>query len=79
MIIAKKFSDINLKSFNKLIKNNGYIIIRGLFKEKEIREHLKILRKNFKAKEITRQVLGVMGNNEKLSKNLCGVFIKNTI
>lgn len=50
MIIAKKFSDINLNNFNKLIQNNGYVIIRGLFKKKEIREHLKILRKNFRAK-----------------------------
>ena len=50
-IIAKTFSEINFKRFKKLIKNNGYVVIRGLFKEKEIREHLKILRKNFKAKK----------------------------
>lgn len=66
MIIAKKFSDINLKNFNKLIKNNGYIIIRGLFKEKEIREHLKILRKNFKAK---RDNSSSSGSHREIMKN----------
>ena len=37
MIIAKKFSDINLKNFNKLVQNNGYVIIRGLFKKRNKR------------------------------------------
>ena len=50
-IIAKTFSEINFKRFKNLIKNNGYVVIRGFFKEKEIREQLKILRKNFKAKK----------------------------
>ena len=49
--MLKHFQKLIFKRFKKLIKNNGYVVIRGLFKEKEIREHLKILRKNFKAKK----------------------------
>lgn len=66
MIIAKKFSDINLKNFNKLVQNNGYVIIRGLFKKKEIREHLKILRKNFRAK---RDKSSNSGGHREIMKN----------
>ena len=66
MILANKFSDVDIKKFNQIINDKGYVILRGFFNQKEIRNHLKVLKKQFNAKK---DKSSNSGNHKEIMKN----------